>query len=142
MKMLTKIINSLDSVKAPIWVDFVRIAVGLFIIYKGVIFTNNFEGFTSNIQSVGWIYIASHLSIGIIFIHLVCGIILVLGAYTRWMSLLNLPILIGAVVFNIKRISMVDDYIELEMAIIISLLLMVIIYFGSGKLSLENRRKS
>ncbi|MBL6447315.1 DoxX family protein [Fulvivirga sp. 29W222] len=139
--MVNKFNHWLDSIHPPIWVDFLRIAVGLFIVYKGAIFTINFESFTENIASVGWIFIAAHLGQVIVFVHLVCGIILILGAYTRLMSFLNIPILAGAVIFNYKMMLTSDNYMELPMAVIILALLILVFITGSGKFSLDERQK-
>lgn len=140
--MVNKFNNWLDSIHPPAWIDFLRIAVGLFIVYKGAIFAINFESFTENIASVGWIFIAAHLGQVIIFVHLVCGIVLVLGAYTRLMSMLNIPILAGAVIFNYKMMLTSQNYMELPMAIIVLGLLILIFITGSGKFSLDQRQKT
>ncbi len=138
---MEKFMNWFTSVNAPTWVDPLRILVGGFIVYKGIIFTNNFQSFTANIESVGWYLVAAHLAQAIIFIHLVCGIILILGAATRLMSLVNIPILAGAVIFNYKQLLTADNYMEFEMAIAVLVLLVLVFYMGSGRFSLDYRRK-
>jgi len=97
------IVQKIESINPPILVDVLRIALGGFITYKGIVFAANFDSFTANIQSVGWVFVAAHLAHAIIFIHLAGGIILMTGALTRWMCLLNIPILAGAVIFNYKQ---------------------------------------
>lgn len=139
--MLDSFNRWLDSRHPPIWVDVLRIVVGLFIVYKGAIFTLNYESFTAHIASVGWIFIAAHLGQVIIFIHLVCGTILTLGAYTRVMSMLNIPIVAGAVVFNYKRLLTAENYMELPVAILVLALLILVFLYGSGRLSLDQRRR-
>lgn len=131
------IIQKIESIHPPILVDFLRIALGGFITYKGIVFTSNFDSFTANIQSVGWIFVAAHLAHAIIFIHMAGGIILMCGAMTRWMCMLNIPILAGAVIFNYKQMLTADNYMEFPMAMIILGLLILVAITGSGKFSLD-----
>ena len=134
-------IEKLRTYNPPILVDFLRIAVGGFIVYKGIIFAINFQSFTENIETVGWILIAAHLGQIIIFIHVVCGSLLLFGGATRWMALLNIPILVGAVVFNYKKMTMVDNDMELNTTVILLVGLILILLTGSGRLSIESMRK-
>ncbi len=138
---MNKFITWLTSINAPVWVDPIRIIVGAFIFYKGIIFANNFESFTENIASVGWVLVAAHLAHAILFIHLVSGIVLMLGAATRIMSMVNIPILAGAVVFNYKNLLNVGNYMELDLAIIALLMLILVFFMGGGRFSLDYRRK-
>ncbi len=138
---MNKFINWLTSINAPVWVDPIRIIVGSFIFYKGIIFANNFESFTENIASVGWVLVAAHLAHAILFIHLVSGIILALGAATRIMSMVNIPILAGAVVFNYQNLLNVGNYMELDLAIIALLMLILTFFMGGGRFSLDYMRK-
>ncbi|WP_462248047.1 DoxX family protein [Ekhidna sp.] len=131
------IIQKIESIHPPILVDFLRIALGGFITYKGIVFASNFENFTSTIQSVGWVFVAAHLAHAIIFIHMAGGIILMCGALTRWMCILNIPILAGAVIFNYKQMLTADNYMEFPMALIVLILLLFIAIVGSGKFSLD-----
>jgi uncharacterized membrane protein YphA (DoxX/SURF4 family) len=90
---------------------------------------------------VGWVLIAAHLAHAILFIHLVSGIVLLLGAATRLMSLVNIPILAGAVVFNYKNLLNVENYMELDLAIVALLLLILVFFMGSGQYSLDEMRR-
>lgn len=131
------IIQKIESIRPPILVDILRIALGGFITYKGIVFASNFDSFTANIQSVGWVFVAAHLAHAIIFIHMAGGIILMCGALTRWMCLLNIPILAGAVMFNYLKMLTADNYMELPMAAVVLGLLILIAITGSGKFSLD-----
>ncbi|WP_420575880.1 DoxX family protein [Ekhidna sp.] len=135
------IIQKIESINPPILVDFLRIALGGFITYKGIVFVSNFDSFTANIQSVGWVFVAAHLAHAIIFIHMAGGIILMTGALTRWMCLLNIPILAGAVIFNYKQMLTADNYMELPMAAITLGALILVAITGSGKFSLDYIRE-
>lgn len=138
---MKKFITWLESLHAPIWVDVLRMITGILLVYKGLVFMNNIEGFANDISSVGWIFIAAHLAQVIIFVHLVCGAVLVLGAYTRVMSLLNIPILAGAVLFNLQKLMLQADYMELPVALITLALLVLVFFMGGGEWSLDHKRK-
>ena len=133
--------KKLKSYDPPILIDLLRIATGGFIVYKGIVFATNFQSFTGDIETVGWILIAAHMGQGIIFVHIVGGSLLLLGGATRLMSLLNIPILAGAVLFNYKKMLTVDNYMELSTTIILLVILLVILMAGSGRLSIEKMRK-
>ena len=77
----------------------------------------------------------------IIFIHMAGGIILMCGALTRWMCILNIPILAGAVIFNYKQMLTENNYMEFPMAMIVLSLLLFIAIVGSGKFSLDHIKK-
>ena len=125
------IIQKIESIHLPILVDFLRIALGGFITCKGIVFVGNFDSFTANIQSVGWVFVAAHLAHAIIFVYMAGGIILICGALTRWMCLLNIPILAGAVIFNYKQMLTADNYMEFPMAVVL------VAITGSGKFPLD-----
>ncbi|MEQ9289200.1 MAG: DoxX family protein [Cyclobacteriaceae bacterium] len=140
MDIIQKIDAWLDSKRAPVWMDIVRIVLGLFIIYKGYEFTSNFELLTQEVGSVGMAFMAAHVAHYVIFVHLVGGILLALGAFTRSMCILNLPILIGAVIFNYEHFNTVEK-MGLPTAVIVLLMLVMITIYGSGKYSLNAIRK-
>ncbi|MEQ8904861.1 DoxX family protein [Ekhidna sp.] len=131
------IIKKIESIQPPIFVDLLRILLGGFITYKGIVFASNFDSFTANIQSVGWVFVAAHLAHAIIFIHMAGGIILMCGALTRWMCLVNIPILAGAVIFNYLQMLTAENYMEFPMALATLGLLILIAITGSGKFSLD-----
>ena len=60
------------------------------------------------------------------------------GALTRWMCLLNIPILAGAVIFNYKQMLTAENYMEFPMALVILGLLILVAITGSGKFSLDH----
>lgn len=145
MDAIKSIDTWLDTKKAPVWMDIIRIILGLFIVYKGYEFTSNFDMFTQNVGSIGVAFMAAHLAHYIIFVHLVGGILLALGTFTRSMCILNLPILVGAVIFNYSHFNTVEK-MGLPVAIIVLIMLTLIMIYGAGKYSLNaikmNRAKN
>jgi putative oxidoreductase len=121
----------------PQWLDIIRIALGLFLCYKGVDYLNNmgtmlnlitskmsFGSFTSMLMSN---YIA--------FAHILGGILLVLGVLTRFACLIQLPILLGAIFFINLSPEMYRPFSELALSILVFLLLVWFLVIGNGRLS-------
>ncbi len=141
MGTISKLNAWFDAKKAPAWLDFFRIAVGIYIIYKGIEFMMNFNAFTENINSVGWVFIAVHAAHYIIFIHLVGGAVIALGAYTRLSAAINIPILIGAVDFNLIRLQS-GNYAEFIASLVVLGFLIAFFIYGEGKYSINEIRKN
>lgn len=148
MNVFQKLNIWLDARKAPLWMDVIRVFLGIFLFYKGFVFTMNFESLHDIAGSISWVFISIPLAHYVSIVHLAGGALIGLGAYTRSMCLLNLPILMGAVLINYERFLTVDDHMELTAAITVSLLLVLLFIFGGGRFSLdelrrrENQRKS
>jgi len=121
----------------PMWVDIVRIGLGIFLCYKGIDFLRNM-GVINEL-------ISNHLSYGsfftimlghyIVFAHILGGIFLALGAFTRFACLIQIPILLGALIF----VNFSNDVLRPYSGFIISLLvLLLLVYFliaGNGSLA-------
>ena len=97
----------------------------------------DFQSFADNIQSVGWVFIAVHAAHYIIFIHLVGGALITLGAFTRLSAAVNLPILIGAVDLNL----IAGNQGEFIASLLVLILLAVTFIYGGGKYSLDEIRR-
>jgi putative oxidoreductase len=127
------------DVHHPKWLDIVRIALGLFLCYQGVVFLANMSRLiylmkaTSPFGSVAYI-LAGHY---VVFAHIVGGILLVLGLFTRFASAMQIPILLGAVIFVNSNPEMLKPYSSLFLSIIVLALLIVFLVEGNGPLSFK-----
>lgn len=122
----------------PRWVDYLRIALGVIILAKGISFVDDRDAVRSLIEQTHfqlYIWGAVHY---VVFTHLVGGLFIILGFQTRLASILLLPVLIGAVFFvNITNgFSFLNS--ELWLSILVMLLLILFVIWGSGKYSLDN----
>jgi uncharacterized membrane protein YphA (DoxX/SURF4 family) len=79
----------------------------------------------------------------IVFAHILGGPMLVFGLYTRIVSLINLPVLIGAVIFvnSPKGFLSIGNHMELEMSLIVLAGLIVLMIFGAGRYSIDAKRR-
>ena len=130
----------------PRWMDIVRIALGVFLVYKAVDFLNNMSDLVSlmsqNTSFGSFTYIlAGHY---VVFAHLLGGILLIFGVLTRFACVIQIPILIGAIFFVGTNREMLRPYSELLISIVVLLLLVYFLIAGNGPLSvkLEETEKS
>jgi uncharacterized membrane protein YphA (DoxX/SURF4 family) len=79
----------------------------------------------------------------VVFAHILGGPLIVFGLFTRIVSLMQLPILIGAVfmVNYPKGFLSIGQHMELWVSIVVLLGLIVFIVFGAGKFSIDAKRR-
>ena len=85
----------------PRWMDFVRIALGIFLVYKGIDFLNNMSDLVSLMSSQTSFGSFTYILAGhyVVFAHILGGILLTLGVLTRFACIIQIPVMIGAVFF-------------------------------------------
>jgi uncharacterized membrane protein YphA (DoxX/SURF4 family) len=84
------------------------------------------------------------LSIGhlIVFAHLLGGVLLTLGVLTRFASLINIPILVGAIIFGGSASGLWTPFAEVLLAIVVLLLLCYFLVAGNGRWSFDKYMES
>lgn len=131
-------INQWSLTHHPKWLVVLRVALGLFLFRKGILFIYNEEQLQLLLQYSSITTGAKIVSWYIMIVHLLGGILIIAGLFTRFMCLLQIPILIGAVFFVNMKSSVLASGTELEFSIIVLLLLLVFFIEGGGPLSLDN----
>ena len=126
----------------PHWVVTVRVVLGVCLIYKGYDFlqhkdqldtffaeTNMIKNFIWMIKLLPWI-------------HIIGGLMILVGLLTRFMCLIQIPIVLGAVVFVNVRSGLAEGASgaesELPFSFLILVLVIVFVIEGGGYLSLDN----
>ncbi|MEO6491114.1 MAG: DoxX family protein [Ferruginibacter sp.] len=130
--------RSMSGKNVPNWVAILRVVLGVCLIYKGVDFIQHkdqLESFflhSSTLKSLLW-------SVEILpWIHIIGGIMILVGLFTRFMSLIQIPIVLGAVVFvNLTEAARVAQS-ELPLSFLILVLVIVFFTEGGGYMSLDN----
>ncbi len=127
----------------PKWLCFLRMALGVFIAYKGLYYMFNmgqfqtlpYEGMNPMVDIMLF-----HL---VTFIHLVGGIFITLGFRTRVMALAQIPLVLGALVLlnSSSRLIVWDTTTELVVSIVVLVLLFVYLIFGSGDFSMDGMKR-
>jgi uncharacterized membrane protein YphA (DoxX/SURF4 family) len=121
------------------WLDLVRIALGIFLCYKGVEFmrsSSDLIDLMSDRMSFGQFSLVL-LSHYIIFAHLMGGVLLILGLLTRFACLIQIPILLGAIFFVNASPVMMQPFSELLISILVLLLLVYFLVIGNGPWSFD-----
>lgn len=143
MSIISKIEDWGNGHKPGVIIDVLRIALGLFITYKGATFVSNIESLQMSIEGVNMLYTGVAISHYVIFAHLLCGPLLAFGLLTRIMSLVQIPVLAGAVFFvnAPKGFMSVGSHMELEISIICLVGLLAMMIFGGGRYSIDELRR-
>lgn len=121
----------------PIWLDYLRIAFGIFLFVKGFLFIQDTVALQNLITTsrFGWASLA--IAHYVAFAHLVGGFMIAIGYQTRIMVLFQLPILIGAVFFVNPGVGLYSGAAEFWISLLSLILLLVFLVFGSGRYSVH-----
>ena len=125
----------------PQWLDVVRILLGAFLCYKGVDFLMNMGtmlDLLNNRMSFGS-FTSMLMSNYIAFAHILGGVLLVLGVLTRFACLIQIPILVGALMF--VRTDLYRPFSAVILPIVVLLLLILFLIVGNGKWQLLKFRE-
>jgi uncharacterized membrane protein YphA (DoxX/SURF4 family) len=123
----------------PKILDILRMILGIFLLFKGIVFFNNAGYLRYLILDSGAIKGSPEMISAVIYyvtyMHVLGGGLIVLGLYTRLWALLQLPIVFAAVFF----VNITAPYVnsELWLSILVLALLCVFVILGSGPFSLD-----
>ena len=126
-----------------LFLDLVRIYLGVALFVKGIWFIMNRDELLRLLQSSGDLA-PGMIAHYVIPAHLVGGALLAVGLLTRFAAILNLPVLLGAVFYVYApqvvafRMTSVEPRQSLELAALVLFLLGLVAVFGAGRLSLDN----
>ena len=142
MSVITKI-EGWGNSHRPGFLDLFRIALGIFITYKGAVFASNIETLELSIQGSNLLFTGVVISHYVIFAHLLGGPLIAFGVFTRIMCAIQLPILLGAValVNAPKGFLSVGNHMELEVSLVILTGVLIFMIFGAGKFSIDEKRR-
>jgi len=130
----------------PKWLDIIRIILGIFLCYKGIDFLQNMGSLMSIMSNKVQFNSLMFIVLGhyVVFAHIVGGILLVMGLFTRLACLLQIPILLAAVLFINTGSNMMRPYSEFFLSLVVLLLLIYFLIVGNGpwsfKLADEEKR--
>ncbi|HLG02333.1 MAG TPA: DoxX family protein [Bacteroidia bacterium] len=136
MNTLTRLLHWGDT-HHPAWLDFVRIALGSFLFYKGIEFARDGQDLKRMMGENDMRLWSMFLTNYIPLVHFAGGLLIALGLITRWAVLFNLPILVGAVILTGQGTGAFELY-EFTTSLIVMILLVVFFVEGSGPLSADH----
>jgi putative oxidoreductase len=121
-----------------IGLDFVRIYLGIGLMVRGALFIHNPDVLLDLMKrSHGW-FIPLAISQYVVAAHLCGGILLMLGLGTRLAAAVQIPPLLGAVLFVHLSEGLLTGGQSLELASLVLVLLAAFTVYGSGPLSLDS----
>jgi uncharacterized membrane protein YphA (DoxX/SURF4 family) len=115
-----------------------RVILGVSLLYKGIQFIKNDALLTNIIGNEQSFIQIMWLNKLIPVAHLMSGVFIAIGCFTRWMSISQIPILIGAIFFIYidKRVYL--NAVELPFAIVVLILLTTFSIKGDGFFSVKS----
>lgn len=121
----------------PKYLDILRIALGIYLCFKGIEFARNSTLLNEVISRQVPFNTLLELIVGhyVIFAHIMGGFFLAIGLLTRFACIIQIPILIGAIIF--VNIDLTNHFTEMLLAILILGLLIYFTVIGSGPWSVD-----
>lgn len=138
-------ITEKTSSTQPRWLTIFRIALGLILFWKGITFIRD----SSDLQ-----LLLQRMSIGVVdknngviaflitYVNLLGGLFIMVGLFTKTSSIIQIPILIGAVFFVNTKDGLNQSTSELVLSAIVLILLIVFAIKGSGVISADEYFRS
>src|SRR6478609_2211828 len=126
----------------PGFLDFFRMILGIFITYKGVFFITHMNDLEMTASGVNAAFAGVVLSHYIVFAHILGGPLIFFGLFTRIVCVIQMPILVGAVIFvNLPKGLLSMGNMELWASIVVLVGLVVFMVFGAGRYSIDAKRR-
>lgn len=141
MNMTHEISDSgrINSASNPVWMDGLRIALGLFLFVKGIMFlqhnTDVFYIFSQQQDIIG----AQKASVFTSVVHIIGGLMIAFGFLTRLSILCQIPLVLGAVLIVNPARGLHIENTELWIAVVILALLIFFMIVGPGRYSVDNK---
>lgn len=118
--------------------ELLRIYLGIGLFVRGVIFISNSGAFMDLIGSSSSAWLTSIVLIHYVALsHLVGGVLIAVGLFTRAAALVQLPVLIGAVFVVHFQGGLLAESQSLEFSALVLFLLILLLIWGSGSLALD-----
>jgi putative oxidoreductase len=142
---LTQKLDTWAYAHHPRWIDLLRIALGIILFIKGVLFIKDTTALIDMLRQSRFEWMSFALAHYVAFAHLVGGIMIAIGLLTRVAVLFQLPILLGAILFINSRPGFFAVNSELPFSMLVLLMLIFFFFYGSGPASADqaliNERK-
>ncbi len=134
-----------NAANQPRWWAILRMLLGLILFWKGLYFLQNYVYFQQLTQTTKLSIFKSYepqVAFAISYLSLLGGLFITVGLFTRWMCLVQIPILFGAVFFvNLNTGRGVQDS-EFVLSVLVLALLFIFTLFGSGIISADEYFRS
>ncbi len=137
--MLQKFIAWLDRYREVAF-DLIRIYVGVGLFARGVLFAFDATTFVSLLPDGSPVWLTAHAAhVGVAILHLIGGLCIAAGFWTRIAAFTQIPILFGAVFLSLGSLFSASQSFELSSLVLFLLLLVGVC--GSGTWSVDHALK-
>lgn len=137
MNMFDNLDNMADR-KHYILPDLVRILLGVVIFLKGWYFISHTQELQHTISASRFPWLSFAIAHYVAMISLTAGVLIAIGCLTRLACALQIPILLGAVLFVNWDRGVITQNPELALSIVVLALLIFYFFYGSGYLSADH----
>ena len=111
-----------------------RVFLGVALTVKGIYFILNLHAFEALVGDMG--HVDNVMAWYVVAVHVIGGLALTLGIFSRAAAVVNIPVMIGAVFFVHRHAGLFSSE-GLEFSIFVLFTLCLIVWSGSGKFSLD-----
>lgn len=123
----------------PKFIDVVRMALGAFLLFKGIAFMNNTEYLKALIENQNTVDISPGILMALVyyvtFAHMVGGVLIGLGILTRFGCLIQIPIVVGAIFLSGIFQDAINYMVWPSVTALVALVIFLVL--GSGPWSLD-----
>lgn len=142
MSVITDVEKWGDSHR-PAFLDIIRMILGVYITYKGFYFITHMSELEMTTSGINTYFAGAFLAHYVVFAHILGGPLIAVGLFTRIVSLIQLPILIGAVfmVNYPKGYLGIGQHMELWTSLLVLAGLIIMMVFGAGHYSIDAKRR-
>ncbi|TGK15651.1 DoxX family protein [Leptospira fluminis] len=119
------------------WIDIIRMYLGGVLLYKGLEFLSDTDALIRLMEMHNAPFASALMAHYIVIAHICGGVLLFAGLLTRFSAVLQLPVLIGAVLFIHSKEGFMSAGSNLPYASMILLLLLHFSLYGSGRISAD-----
>jgi uncharacterized membrane protein YphA (DoxX/SURF4 family) len=129
--------------KYPFLFVLLRVVLGMVLTIRGVFFLTSIEPLFHLIRSSSLNELNMNMSLALFvcWAHLLGGTFIVLGLLTRVSALVQIPILLGAIVFINLNSRLAFSFPELLLSVVVLILSVFFALAGGGKISMDNYAK-
>lgn len=133
---LIKNIQDWTNSHNPKWLALFRVALGAALLLKGVSLLNNLPDFGRLVDENNLTGYKDLIIDSVPWIHIAGGFLIIIGMFTRFASLIQIPVLLATILFISSKQGFFSIQTDLSISLVIIFLLLVFILEGSGPLSL------
>lgn len=137
--MSQAITSGKPSVSQPAWLTFLRIVLGVILIWKGITFVRDITRLEFLIKQTGVGVFTQNddvLALLVTMLTLLCGFFITVGLFTRIASIVQIPVVLVALLFVHMKTADRNGF-ELVLTIVVFVLLVLFAIKGSGALSAD-----